>query len=151
MSAYTNPVTGEDYHFDKDYGGYINSNHERVARIINEYDPNLELVWIPPGKRDEADAFPYAIVSNNPDGSRTALSFWTENEIDERLIEWCFLNDFTKHSPIEMYDAITNHNAAVKLMEAKIINDAYEEKKEFMKFLTKSPLHTIKHGGRKYR
>lgn len=150
MATYTNPITGDEYHFNKDRDGYINSKHERIARIINEYDPCLQLVWIPPENRDEVDTFPYAIVSNDPNGSRRALSFWTENEIDERLIEWLFLNDFTKHSPIEMFDAIQSHNMAVKLLEEKAIEDKYEEKKEFMKFLLKSPLHTVKHEGRKY-
>lgn len=52
-----------------DDGSWVNEEFHRLAEIIKDYDPLLELQWIPPGQRtDEADKkYPYRIVDTRSD------------------------------------------------------------------------------------
>lgn len=147
----SHPLLGETYQYHKDYGGFINAKHERIARIISEYDPELELGWIPPANRDGNDTQPYCIIHNHPNGTRQVISYWREDQVDERILEWIFENDFKKHSPNEVWDRMKASELAKALLAKKKIEDETLEEIEFANYLAKTPLHTVKHGGRKYR
>lgn len=147
----SHPILGDNYRYHREYGGFINAKHERIARIISEYDPELELGWIPPANRDGNDTQPFAIIHNHPNGTRQAISFWREDEIDERLLEWVFMNDFKKHSPDDVWNRMKASELAKELVEKKKIDDETQEQLEFAYFLEKTPLHTVKHEGRRYR
>lgn len=147
----SHPILGANYFFHEDSGRFINGNHERIARILNEYDPELELGWIPPDKRDPSDEKPYCVIHNNPNGTRQAISFWREDEIDERILEWAFENDFRKHSPDEIFNRFQARNLALDLKRQKEIEDEAAERWEFGKSLLKSPLHAYRHDGRVFR
>lgn len=146
-----NPLLGDNYRYDTDSGHFISGKHQRVAEIINEYDSDLFLAWIPPENRDETDVFPYVLIYFEPNGNGNAVSYWTEAELDERILEHVFENDFKKHSPNEIFDRMTAKNLARDLLTNKEIEDRYQEKLEFPKFLAETNLHTVTHKGRKYR
>lgn len=147
----SHPILGSNYFYHEDYGGFVNGNHERIARILHEYDPELELGWVPPDKRDPGEEKPFCVIHNHPNGSRQAVSFWREDEIDERILEWAFENDFRKHSPDAIFNRMEARNLAAKLKRQKEIEDETAEKWEFGKSLLKSPLHTYRHGGKVFR
>jgi len=141
----------QTYHYDQDYGGFVNSKHERVARIVAESYPDLELGWIPPNDRDETDTKPFALIYNDPNGTRYPVSYWREDEIDERILVWCYENDLQRRDPNAVYDEIKAREAAAAYLKAKEIEDQAAERWEFGRSLLKSPLHTYRHNGKVYR
>lgn len=145
----SHPLFGGQYLFDETSGRFINQKHRRVAEVVNEYDPELELAWIPPESRDEGDVFPYVVIHNHPNGDRQAVAYFTEDEIDERVIEHLFENDFRKHNPQDLFDKMEAHNLAVKLLEQKTIQEKYDAELDVVVSALKSGKHWYKHGGRK--
>lgn len=129
------PILGSTYQYHADAGRFINEKHERIAAVIRDYDPELELAWIPPENRDDSDTKPFCIIHNSPDGSRVPVSFWREDQIDERLIEWCFENDFKKHSPDAIFNRLEARNLAKKLMETKSYQAEDEARKEWARWV----------------
>jgi hypothetical protein len=146
-----NPLLGDKYKYDEQTGRFVNQLHKRVASVINNYDPELYLVWIEPADREEGDGRPYAIIHQHPDGSCQFLSYWREDQVDERLLEWCFENDFRKHRPNDIFDRMMAKNDAIKLLEEERIQEAHDERMDVVVSMMKSHLHTYKHGKRKYR
>jgi hypothetical protein len=146
-----NPLLGDNYRYDEGSGRFINETHRRIGEVIAEYDPELRLVWIDPQDRVDADDKPFAIVHFHPDGQTQFISFWREDQVDERLIEHLFENDFRKHHPKEIFDRMEARRDAEKLLEEKRIQEKYDEKLDMFLSLIKSPLHTFKHDSRKWR
>jgi hypothetical protein len=68
-----------------DDGQWVNEHYHRLAEIIQDYDPCLELQWIPPGQRtDEADKKnPYRIVDTRSD---SVVMFASERDSAEEVL-----------------------------------------------------------------
>lgn len=147
----SHPLLGSTYHYHADAGRFINEKHERIAAVIRDYDPELELAWIPPENRDSTDTQPFCILHNNPNGTRVPVSFWREDQIDERLVEWCFENDFKKHNPDDIFDRVQAQNLAQRLVQRKKYEEEAAERWEFGEFRLKTPLHSFKHNGEIFR
>ena len=62
----------------------VNETHRRIAEILKEYDPYLELHFIPPESRGPLDVKPWAVVHRLP-GFDPYYVFYAE-EADERLL-----------------------------------------------------------------
>lgn len=148
----TAEALGPAYVFNKDAGrGWVNDSYERVAIFVKEYDPELELGWIPPANR-EPDDLPFCIIHNHPNGTRQVISYWSEAQINIDTIGlWLMENDFNKNNPNEIFDRIQAAQLAHKLAEAKEIEDEAAAKWEWGISLLKSPLHWYKHDGKTYR
>lgn len=147
----SHPLLGNNYRYNEDAGRFINEKHERIAAIIRDYDPELELAWIPPEHRDATDTQPFCIIHNQPDGKRQPISFWREDQIDERILEHIFENDFKKHNPQDIFDRMEAQKLAQQLLREKQIEEEAAERWEFGKSLLKSPLHSYKHNGKTFR
>lgn len=145
------PLLGPGYNFHADTGGWINANYERVARFIKDYDEELELGWIPPDKREQGD-IPYCIIHNHPNGTRQAVSFWHEAQLNiETIAVWLMENDFARTNPNEIFDRMVATQLAKELADAKVIEDEAEEAWDWGKSLLRSPKFWYKHNGKVYR
>lgn len=126
-------------------GRWVSEKHERIARIIQDYDPELHLAYIPPENR-EANDVPFAVI-HTPHGKPSYVVF-TANECDERILERLWENDSTKGDPLARID---NHNAALKAIEIRKQMDEAEERQDLVSHIVRSPLNVYKHNGVEYR
>lgn len=124
--------------------GFISVKHQRVAEIINEYDPDLLLVWIPPDKRIPGDEGKEFAVLHTKHGKQYVAMFVKEDEVDERLLAKLWAADEKNGNVLSKLDAM---NAAVQAMKLKEQMEIQAEKDDLAKSILKSPKHTYKHGG----
>lgn len=55
-----------DYALLSSDGRFHSAAIERLTELIEDYDPDLEVRWIPPDKRTDRDGPPFCIVHNPP-------------------------------------------------------------------------------------
>ena len=96
-------------------GNFVSENQRRVAEIIHDYDPNLQLQWIPPGDRGPQE-FTFRVVDTNPNNPNYVVCF--AHECDERLLAQIFQSDQRRNGN-DVLTYLDNHNAAVELINAK--------------------------------
>lgn len=112
---------------DPGSGYALSAEHQRVAEVINEYDPHLELIWIPPDERAESDRQPFA-VRHNPPGRESYIVFrLAENEVDYRVLVRLFTGDNSRQDVLTTIEA---GEAARRLLDMKKQMDEQEEAKE---------------------
>lgn len=145
------PLLGNQYRFDEESGRFINAEHMRIAEIIHDYDPRLELAWIPPDQRDPVDVFPYVVIYNHPDGSRQAVFYLTEAELDHRVIARLFRNDTQRRGSETVWEEMQAEQLALDLLRKKKEQDELAEKWEFGIWALKTEKNQFKHNGKKYR
>ncbi len=127
-------------------GRWVSEHYERLARIVQDYDPQFELRWIPPEARTDPEdrKKPYVIwdlVTNS------AVMYASELDTPEEILARLFMGDNSKGNVLKKIDA---HNAAIKAMEMKEQLDLAEERKDYVAFLIGTQKNYIKLGkGRK--
>ena len=114
-----------------DDGRWVNENYERLARVVQDYDPQFELRWIPSDQRETPDerSKPYVVVDTF---TNTAVLYASELDSPEEILERMFLGDSTKGDVLGRIDA---HNAAVKAMKMKEQMDEDEARQDYAAFL----------------
>lgn len=128
-------------------GGGLSVKHERIAEIIRDLSPELELAYIPEAQRSVFDKHPFAVIHRPANAPAYVAMTMPEAEVDERLIAKLIKHD-THRGPI--LDEMEAHDAAVRLVNAKSEMDEVEEASDFARTVLKSPLHTYKHNGVRY-
>lgn len=128
-----------------DDGRWVSEDHERIARIIQDYDPELHLAYIPPDSREPGDV-PFAVI-HTPVGKRSYVVF-TADVCDERILERLWTSDSQRSDVLSSIDA---HNAALEAIKMKKQMDYEEERNELIKSIVKSPLSVYKHNGIEFR
>ena len=125
-------------------GYWIDENYARLAEVVKDYDPWLELRWIPTDKRTRDDKKPYVIVD-----TRTETTVFFANELDTpaQILAKLFQGDVTKGDVLAELDA---NNKAVKALELKKQMDEMEEAHDLAGFLIESPLNSVTANGKKF-
>lgn len=126
-----------------DDGRWVNSDYERLARLIKEYDAGLELRWIPPDRRTRDDKAPYVIVDTRVN---EVVLHATELDTPVDILSRLYLADGDKGNVLQRLEA---REIAAKLMENQAWIDAVEEASDEARFLFTSPLHTVRFKGKK--
>lgn len=128
-------------------GSWVSTKVARTAEIIADYDPNLEIRWIPRDRRNPGDDA-FQIVQHCSDGvARVVMSVPTEAEFDERVLQRLFLADNAKENVQARMEA---SNAAVKAMELKKQMEAADQAREVAAAVFSSPLNRYVHDGLRY-
>lgn len=128
--------------------GALSQKHMRVAEIIKDYDPDLELAYIPKAERTAFDARPFAIVHTNPaNGYRYVVMTCKEEEVDHTILARLFAANTDENDVIGQLEA---HDTAVRLMEYHKRMEDMEEKREFMKTVITSKKNYYRHNGKVY-
>lgn len=127
-------------------GGFVDENQARIAEIIKDYDPELELAWIPPDKRKPGDQ-PFAVI-HRPMGKEAYVAFYMDT-CDERIIERIFIGDVKRHGGT-ILNEIDAKNAAVKAVQMKKQMDELDAASDEAAHVLKSPLSKYRSNGVDY-
>lgn len=127
-------------HIVTDDGTWVSETFHRLAEIVKDYDPYLEMAWIPPGQRstEEEKKNPYLIRDTRSD---YIVMFISERETPEGILERLFMAD-NKHGSV--LDRMEARNAAQEVLRLKEKLDEEELKKDFAAFLIGSKQNYIK-------
>lgn len=139
--------------FSQEHGEFLSSNATRLAEILHDYNPYLELVFIPSSKRDDTDTHPFAIKDNSPWRKPYIVRHISEREIEDpqRILEWLFEGDLSKHGLSDIMARSKAHEAAVELLKLKRENDIAEERQELAAALIsggRDKLNAFRHNGK---
>lgn len=118
-------------HIVTDTGRWVNENFARLAEVVEDYDPQFELRFIPPEHRFEPEDHNkcwviWDNVSNSP------VLFAGENDTPATILGRLFDADNKHGDVLKRLDA---HNAAIEALELKAQMDAREEKMEKVAWL----------------
>ena len=123
-----------------DDGQWVNEQFARLAEVIKDYDPYLELQWIPPGQRtDDADRKnPYRIIDSR---SGYVVMFASEVDTPNSILARLWGADNKHGSVLDRLDAENAANEALRLKEQM---DDEEMRKDFTAFLIGTKKNYIK-------
>lgn len=96
-------------------GHFVSADHQRIAQIIADYDPNLRLAYIPECDRDPSNPNekPFVVIDVG-NGEREPHAVFFADECDERLLARVFANDTHK---VDVWSRIQSEEAARKAIE----------------------------------
>jgi hypothetical protein len=143
MSFFNLDLDGNIYLPDED-GHFVSDNQRRVAGVLRDYYPYLQLQWIPPNKRDAEKDYAFRVVDTTPGRPNYVVCF--ANECDERLLARVFQADQTRpgHNAQSYVDC---HNDALEALKLKKRAEANEEAHRMAYSILRSPKIHYKHGG----
>lgn len=127
----SNEMLGSLGYIATEDGRFVSSDHMRIAEIIQDYNPDLALGWIPPEMRRSEDKKPWAVFERG-------VLVATFEECDERILEHLWLHDNAKHNVLARLDA---HNKAVEAINLKRQIEESEVRQDLVASVLKSPLH----------
>lgn len=124
-------------------GRFVSAKHSQLVQAIKEYEPELEVKWIPPEHRTEGEAA-FAIVHDAPGNAPYVLFYVkTEEEFDERVLARIIYND-QRATGGQQYTELEAAEQAVKRMEQQEFLDMLEEQSDIAAHVIRSPLNTYK-------
>ena len=125
-----------------DDGHLVTAKTMRVVEIIQDYDPNLSVEWVPPEHRIAGDNSIRIVDDRKRGFERVIMSFRDEGELTERdgqaVLERLFLADGTKHDVLARLAA---SRAAAEALELHKQMERIEERKDIGVHALRSPLH----------
>lgn len=127
-----------------DGAGVVDENFARLAEIIENYDPNLELRWIPPEHRDEKDVAPWMVVECRNGAEYPVLRAGPYVTAEEILAK-VFNSDNANSNVLDELEA---HNRAIEAFEQKRLLEKLEEAHDEAKFLKHTHLNTVRMNGK---
>lgn len=134
---------------DPESGQWVNAKYQRIAEIINDFDPTLHLLWIPPANRDAGDSKPYALCQDQFGKNPYVVFYLHEAELDERIIARLFeARKMASGNVGALAARLEAQEAAHELVQAKIRLEASELARDKANFLWNCPLHTLKMDGK---
>lgn len=125
-------------------GHWVSEEFCRLSEIVRDYDPALELRWIPPENRTRDDKKPYVIVD-----TRHSYPVLYASELDSpsEILATLYQGDAERNGAI--LPRLEAMEAAARTMQLKEWQDKLEEAADEAEFVMKSPLNTIRHNGKK--
>lgn len=123
-------------------GHLVSAKAQRVVQAIKDYEPELEVKWVPPAARTEGQAA-YAIW-HNPMGHPSYVLFYVQKDedFDERVLAKIIAND--QRNGKQNYSDFEAWEQTNKLLEKQEYLDKMEEAKDIARFVAKTHLNTIK-------
>ena len=130
-----------------DRGGDMSKTHERVARMLKEYNPELELQYIPEQDRGAFDAKPFRVIHNSPRFGVYIVGHFAAKDVNETLIAHIFKHDRKNRSVITDLEDDERAREAM-LMRAAL--DKHEERLDLAHSILRSKKNVYRHNGKKY-
>ena len=120
-------------------GQFVNTKVRRVVDAIREYEPEIEVQWIPPAARDEGQAA-YRLV-HFPKNREPYIMFTVrrDEDFDERILQKIIMND-QRHGTVTL-DEYEAWEAAQRAVERQAYLDSLEEAHDIAKHVFKSRLN----------
>lgn len=126
-----------------DEGRWVNADFERLARNIMDYDPSLQLCWIPPENRTRNDKKPYAVVDTR---TNTVVLYASELDTPVEILARLYMADNKQGNVLERMEA---HNLAIQNLEMQEWLDVRGDMADQAKFLIGSNKNYVRFGGKK--
>lgn len=126
-----------------DDGRWVSEHFERLARVVQDYDPQFALYWIPPEQRTEPSDVSkcYAVIE---EPANAVVFYAGELDTPESILERLFWADNKQGNVLERIDA---HNAAIEAMQMKEKMDLAEERQDYVAWLIGTQKNFINMGG----
>lgn len=124
---------------------FVSSKLQRLAEILQDYDPYLELKFIPPQLRTDIDALPYCIVHSPPGKKSYVVFYFQETDAPEWVLGRIFEGDNRRGDVQRRMDAQNAANEAFRLKEQM---DARMEAADKFHFLATSRSNNFVNWGR---
>lgn len=118
-------------------GHFVSDNHMRIAEVLRDYDPNLELEWIPDHDDKSGDP-PFRVIHTDPRSGYRYIVCYAHN-LDGRLLERVIQMDAAKKGDI--LSDIDARNKAVKLLQFKEWEEKKAEAADKAKYILRSHLN----------
>lgn len=112
-------------------GRWVSETFERLARVVQDYDPQFELRWIPPENRTTAEerSKPYVVWDTTVNAP---FFFASELDTPQDILEKLFNGDNAKGDVLARLEA---RNAAREALKMKEELDIAEERQEYIAWL----------------
>ena len=120
----------------------ITETHRRVDELLKGYDPDLELMFIPPGSRGPLDTKPWAVVCRPRNGKPYTVGFF--DDADERLLAHIMSIDNAQGNVLSKVDALNKAREALQIKERQ---EAMMEAGLIAASVLRSPKIHYKHNG----
>lgn len=117
---------GHIYFPSNDGKTWISEKQRRINEILQDFDPKLQLQWIPPGRRNEKDE-PFRVVCFPVNGRPYLIC--TALEADERLLATVFQSR-QKNGGKGLLTWLDNYNSAKEIYNAKVNHERRQEARE---------------------
>lgn len=130
-----------NFYFPVD-GHFVSQKQVRINQILQDYDPNLQLQWIPPDKRSAQEAA-FRVVHFPP--GRPPYLICVADEVDERLLARVFEAD-QQNSPNKL-SFMDNYNRALELSRMKEAEEQRQEDHQLAASILRSNKSSYRHGG----
>jgi|SRR5882757_8090536 len=134
-------ILNGSFYFPVD-GHFVSHKQIRINEILQDYDRNLQLQWIPPGDRS-ADDLAFRVIHQEP--GRSPYLVCVAEEADERLLARVFEAD-QRNSPNKL-NYIDNYNAALEMSRAKEAEEVRQEDHRLAQSILRSNKASYMHGG----
>lgn len=134
-------ITLENAHLMLD-GQVVSAQVSRVVEAIKDYEPDLEVKWIPPHARKEGDAA-FAIIYAPP-GHDPYVLFYVpkEEDFDERVLRKIILND--QRNGESSWSEYSAWEESQRLLKRQEYLDQVEQANDIAAHILRSPLNTYK-------
>jgi hypothetical protein len=135
-----------DVHVAAQDGHFISEKHARISEIIQDFNPELRLAWIPPENRvDQELTPPFAVIHEPRDRVPYIVFTIKEDELDERVLQKLILGDLNK---VDVLAELEAGEKAYQLMNLKEKMEKAEDRQDFIKTVVGSNKHSFRHNGR---
>lgn len=145
MTKHLSKLMADGHYYLPEGGAFVSEKQRRIAEILSDYDPTLELQWIPPGQRSSDDVA-FRVVHRPP--GRPPYIVLTASELDERLLARVF--DYDQRRGAQSLGSIENYNNALELVRAKVEHEKLQEAHELAAAIIRSPKYHYRHNGVDY-
>jgi hypothetical protein len=126
-NQFTNPAVLAEGHF-------VSEHWLRFSEILHDFNPEMELRWIPPEKRDDVTTSkPYAIVHAPENRPHYIVMFASELDDPREILARLFAGDIRRQR--NLLDIIDQQNAANEAFRLKQHDEELEVTSDFMHFL----------------
>lgn len=135
------PVPMEDGH-------WVNERVARTVELIRQYDHRLDVVWLPPERRERNDPAYYVVEKMDDGRTLPVFSIADDEHMDERLLEQIYENDSMKQG--DVLSAMDARNKARRDMRIAEHLDKEAEMRDIAAHVLKSRKSTYKANGKVY-
>ena len=118
-------------------GRALPAEANRIAQLIHDYDPTLELAWVPPETRELNEQHPYAVIHRPSDAPPYIVMRIRETELDHRVIARLWYNDNKNGNVLNKIEAEEDAIRALELLKQQ---EALEEAQEKAAWMVKAPV-----------
>ena len=125
--------------YSSEFGEFLPSKAARLAEVLHDYNPYLELVFVPSSQRDDTDTHPFAIRDNSPWRKPYIVKHITEREIEnpEAILAWLFEGDLSKRGLSDIMARSKAKEAAEQILKHKREAEIAEERQDLVAAITR--------------